>query len=86
MAVQLDACIQCNLCVRACREVQVNDVIGGMAYRGHNSYPVFDQDDPMGQSHLRGLRRVRPGLSDWGVDACLSGREGGGRGSRASRP
>ena len=32
MAVQLDACIQCNLCVRACREVQVNDVIG-MAYR-----------------------------------------------------
>ena len=49
MAVQLDACIQCNLCVRACREVQVNDVIG-MAYRGHNLYPVFDQDDPMGQS------------------------------------
>src|SRR5215472_13442262 len=27
MAVNLDACIQCNLCVRACREVQVNDVI-----------------------------------------------------------
>src|SRR5580704_9449974 len=35
MAVQLDACIQCNLCVRACREVQVNDVIG-MASRGHH--------------------------------------------------
>src|ERR1044072_7782093 len=35
MAVNLDACIQCNLCVRACREVQVNDVIG-MAGRGHN--------------------------------------------------
>ena len=35
MAVHLDACIQCNLCVRACREVQVNDVIG-MAARGHN--------------------------------------------------
>src|SRR6185503_5216310 len=34
MAVNLDACIQCNLCVRACREVEVNDVIG-MAYRGH---------------------------------------------------
>src|SRR5690348_3760534 len=34
MAVNLDACIQCNLCVRACREVQVNDVIG-MAGRGH---------------------------------------------------
>src|SRR6201987_2554408 len=26
MAVNLDACINCNLCVRACREVQVNDV------------------------------------------------------------
>ncbi len=33
MAVNLDACIACNLCVRACREVQVNDVIG-MAGRG----------------------------------------------------
>ena len=28
IAVNMDACIQCNLCVRACREVQVNDVIG----------------------------------------------------------
>ena len=49
MRVNLDACIQCNLCVRACREVQVNDVIG-MAYRGHDAYPVFDMDDPMGAS------------------------------------
>ncbi len=49
MRVNLDACIQCNLCVRACREVQVNDVIG-MAYRGHGSKIVFDFDDPMGQS------------------------------------
>ncbi|QMU58340.1 MAG: formate dehydrogenase subunit alpha [Boseongicola sp.] len=49
MSVNLDACIQCNLCVRACREVQVNDVIG-MAGRGHDSYPVFDFDDPMGAS------------------------------------
>ena len=49
MAVQLDACIQCNLCVRACREVQVNDVIG-MAGRGHNEKIVFDFDDPMGNS------------------------------------
>jgi formate dehydrogenase major subunit len=49
MAVQLDACIQCNLCVRACREVQVNDVIG-MAGRGHNEKIVFDFDDPMGDS------------------------------------
>src|SRR6266850_6962393 len=49
MAVQLDACIQCNLCVRACREVQVNDVIG-MAGRGHHEKIVFDFDDPMGAS------------------------------------
>ncbi|MDQ4137171.1 MAG: formate dehydrogenase subunit alpha, partial [Pseudomonadota bacterium] len=49
MAVQLDACIQCNLCVRACREVQVNDVIG-MASRGHLEKIVFDFDDPMGDS------------------------------------
>jgi formate dehydrogenase major subunit len=49
MAVQLDACIHCNLCVRACREVQVNDVIG-MAHRGHHAKIVFDFDDPMGRS------------------------------------
>ncbi|RMD47350.1 MAG: formate dehydrogenase subunit alpha [Alphaproteobacteria bacterium] len=47
--VALDACIQCGLCVRACREVQVNDVIG-MAWRGARALPVFDQDDPMGAS------------------------------------
>ena len=49
MRVNLDACIQCGLCVRACREVQVNDVIG-MAYRGADARPVFDFDDPMGDS------------------------------------
>ncbi len=49
MRVNLNACIQCNLCVRACREIQVNDVIG-MAYRSHASKVVFDFDDPMGQS------------------------------------
>lgn len=49
MTVNLDACIQCGLCVRACREVQVNDVIA-MAGRGHNAYPVFDINDPMGAS------------------------------------
>ncbi|MGB1387420.1 MAG: formate dehydrogenase subunit alpha [Paracoccaceae bacterium] len=49
MRVNLDACIQCGLCVRACREVQVNDVIG-MAGRGHDSYPTFDFADPMGAS------------------------------------
>ena len=49
MNVNLDACIHCNLCVRACREVQVNDVIG-MAGRGLDAQIVFDMNDPMGQS------------------------------------
>ena len=49
MAVHLDACIQCKRCVRACREEQVNDVIG-YAFRAHESKIVFDFDDPMGDS------------------------------------
>ncbi len=49
MAVNLDACIQCTRCVRACREEQVNDVIG-YARRGAQSQIVFDLADPMGQS------------------------------------
>jgi formate dehydrogenase major subunit len=49
MTVRLDACIQCTRCVRACREVQGNDVIG-YAHRGHDSKVVFDFDDPMGHS------------------------------------
>ena len=35
--------------MRACREVQANDVIG-MAYRGHGAKVVFDFDQGMGQS------------------------------------
>jgi len=49
MSVNLDACIQCGRCVRACREEQVNDVIG-YAWRGEESKIVFDLDDPMGAS------------------------------------
>ena len=49
MAVNLDACIQCTRCVRACREEQVNDVIG-YAFRGAHSEIVFDLGDPMGES------------------------------------
>jgi formate dehydrogenase major subunit len=47
--VRLDACIQCTRCVRACREVQVNDVIG-YAGRGADAMIVFDMADPMGES------------------------------------
>lgn len=49
IAVNLDACIQCTLCVRACREVQGNDVIG-YALRGADAHIMFDIDDPMGNS------------------------------------
>ncbi|MES2979623.1 MAG: formate dehydrogenase subunit alpha [Pseudomonadota bacterium] len=49
MAVNLDACIQCKRCVRACREEQANDVIG-YAMRGAHSEIVFDIGDPMGAS------------------------------------
>ena len=49
IAVNLDACIQCGRCVRACREEQVNDVIG-YAWRGDAAKIVFDMDDAMGAS------------------------------------
>ena len=49
MAVNLDACIQCNRCERACREIQVNNVIG-LAGRGAHTQVVFDLADPMGAS------------------------------------
>ena len=64
MRVNLDACIQCNLCVRACREVQVNDVIG-MAYRNADAKVVFDFDDPMGASTCVGCGEC--------VQACPTG-------------
>ncbi len=49
MLVNMEACIQCTRCVRACREEQVNDVIG-FAFRGHAALPIFDLADPMGDS------------------------------------
>ncbi|WP_019141488.1 formate dehydrogenase subunit alpha [Noviherbaspirillum massiliense] len=49
IAVNLDACIQCTRCLRACRDEQVNDVIG-LAFRGEDAKIVFDMDDPMGAS------------------------------------
>jgi formate dehydrogenase major subunit len=49
IAVNLDACIQCTRCLRACRDEQVNDVIG-LAYRGSAEKIVFDMDDAMGAS------------------------------------
>jgi len=64
IAVNLAACIACGLCERACREVQVNDVIG-MGYRGHETRPVFDQADAMGRSTCVGCGEC--------VQACPTG-------------
>ena len=64
MAVSLDACIQCGRCVRACREVQVNDVIG-LAWRGGKSQIVFDLNDPLGASTCVGCGEC--------VQACPTG-------------
>jgi formate dehydrogenase major subunit len=49
ITVNLDACIQCTRCLRACRDEQMNDVIG-LALRGEHAKIVFDMDDPMGAS------------------------------------
>ncbi len=49
IAVDLGACIQCTRCLRACREVQVNNVIG-LAQRGAELEIVFDLGDPLGES------------------------------------
>ena len=64
MNVNLEACINCNLCVRACRDVQSNDVIG-MAYRGYESKVIFDFDDEMASSTCVGCGEC--------VQACPTG-------------
>ncbi len=64
IAVNLEACIACGLCARACREVQVNDVIG-MGHRGCDTAPVFDLADTMGGSTCVGCGEC--------VQACPTG-------------
>ncbi|HNH36743.1 MAG TPA: 2Fe-2S iron-sulfur cluster-binding protein, partial [Rhodocyclaceae bacterium] len=49
IAVDLSACIQCTRCLRACREIQVNDVIG-FAGRGAAARIVFDVEAALGSS------------------------------------
>ena len=49
IAVNLGACIQCTRCLRACREVQVNNVIG-LGQRGAELEIIFDLGDPLGES------------------------------------
>ncbi len=49
ISVNLDACIQCTRCLRACRDIQVNDVIG-LAGRGSHARIVFDTEKTLGDS------------------------------------
>ena len=64
IAVNLDACIQCTRCLRACRDEQGNDVIG-LAFRGADERIVFDAGDPMGRSSCVGCGEC--------VQACPTG-------------
>ncbi len=64
IAVNLESCIQCTRCLRACREEQVNDVIG-LAYRGARAEIVFDLGDGMGDSSCVGCGEC--------VQACPTG-------------
>jgi len=65
MAVNLDACIQCGLCVRACRE-------GPGERRDRHGLPrrhakiIFDCDDPMGE-------KARASPAGECVQACPTG-------------
>jgi formate dehydrogenase major subunit len=64
IAVNLDACIRCTRCLRACREEQVNGVIG-YARRGDQASIVFDLEDPLGASSCVGCGEC--------VQACPTG-------------
>ena len=47
--VNHDACILCDRCVRACDDIQGNDVIGRSG-KGYDTHIAFDLSDPMGAS------------------------------------
>ena len=49
ISVNHDACILCDRCVRACDDVQGNDVIGRSG-KGYTARIAFDLNDPMGES------------------------------------
>jgi formate dehydrogenase major subunit len=49
IAVNHDACILCDRCVRACDDIQGNDVIGRSG-KGYATRIAFDLNDPMGDS------------------------------------
>ncbi len=49
IAVNHNACIMCDRCIRACDDIQCNDVLG-RAGKGYTARIAFDHDLPMGQS------------------------------------
>ena len=49
ISVNHDACILCDRCIRACDDIQGNDVIGRTG-KGYSTRISFDLDDPMGES------------------------------------
>src|ERR1700759_5327691 len=49
ISVNHDACILCDRCVRACDDIQNNDVIGRSG-KGYTTRIAFDLNDPMGES------------------------------------
>ena len=77
IAVNLDACIQCTRCLRACRDEQANDVIG-LAFRGEHAQIVFDLGDPMGASTCVACGEC--------VQACPTGALAPANGSALQRP
>ena len=49
IAIDHQACIMCDRCVRACDDIQSNEVIGRTG-KGYGARIAFDLDDPMGDS------------------------------------
>ena len=77
IAVNLDACIQCTRCVRACRDEQGNDVIG-LAFRGQQARIVFDIADALGASTCVACGEC--------VQACPTGALAAASGAALQRP
>ena len=63
ISVNHDACILCDRCVRACDDIQGNDVIGRTG-KGYETHIAFDLERPDGRVDVRDVRRVRRRVPD----------------------